>query len=241
MMLVDKESGKAYVQMEESGHSNKEYASKGLAGTALGLGAGALGLLLLGGNRCGNGILGNLGLNCDYEIGAGNVEEAVAIANNAANERYIERKECADYLAITEKYYNGQLAQQEQRFNDRQTIDKEFFDLYNSMRNGFDSINAKHNQDSFNLYKYSRDSKDELFAEIGELRTQIAVMKATRPYQDALIQCDIRRTAEHADFNLYRRTCRMIEGELVLPNTPTVTGYPSYNPCNAIQSSAPAA
>ena len=23
-----------------------------------------------------------------------------------------------------------------------------------------------------------------------------------------------------------------ITGELVLPNTPTVTGYPSYNPCN---------
>lgn len=37
---------------------------------------------------------------------------------------------------------------------------------------------------------------------------------------------------EHADFNLWRRTCRMITGELVLPNEPTVTGYPSYNPCN---------
>lgn len=55
---------------------------------------------------------------------------------------------------------------------------------------------------------------------------------ATRPYQDALIQCDIRRVAEHADFNLWRRTCRMISGEVVLPNTPTVTGYASYNPCD---------
>lgn len=53
----------------------------------------------------------------------------------------------------------------------------------------------------------------------------------SRPYQDALIQCDIRRVAEHADFNLWRRTCRMISGEVVLPNTPTVTGYASYNPC----------
>lgn len=26
-------------------------------------------------------------------------------------------------------------------------------------------------------------------------------------------------------------TCRMISGEVVLPNTPTVTGYASYNPC----------
>lgn len=35
-----------------------------------------------------------------------------------------------------------------------------------------------------------------------------------------------------ADFNLWRRTCRMISGEVVLPNTPTVTGYASYNPCD---------
>lgn len=59
----------------------------------------------------------------------------------------------------------------------------------------------------------------------------ISNLKATRPYQDALIQCDIRRVAEHADFNLWRRTCRMITGEVVLPNTPVVTGYGSYNAC----------
>lgn len=59
---------------------------------------------------------------------------------------------------------------------------------------------------------------------------------------DALIQCDIRRVAEHADFNLWRRTCRMISGEVVLPNTPVIEGYASYNPCH-IQSTttAPAA
>ena len=91
----------------------------------------------------------------------------------------------------------------------------------------------------FNLYKYSRDSKDELSSEIGELRTELAVLKATRPYQDALIQCDIRRVAEHADFNLWRRTCRMISGEVVLPNTPVIEGYASYNPCH-IQSTTPA-
>lgn len=52
----------------------------------------------------------------------------------------------------------------------------------------------------------------------------------------------VRRVAEHADFNLFRRTCRMITGELVLPNTPTVTGYPSYNPCRVDNStSTPAA
>lgn len=44
------------------------------------------------------------------------------------------------------------------------------------------------------------------------------------------------------DFNLWRRTCRMISGEVVLPNTPVIEGYASYNPCH-IQSTtlAPAA
>lgn len=34
----------------------------------------------------------------------------------------------------------------------------------------------------------------------------------------------------------------MITGEVVLPNTPTVTGYPAYNPCSyrAESASAPA-
>ena len=102
---------------------------------------------------------------------------------------------------------------------------------FNSSTDGFDVINATANKNAFDLYKYSRDSKDELAGQIGELKTELAVLKATRPYQDALIQCDIRRVAEHADFNLWRRTCRMISGEVVLPNTPTVTGYASYNPC----------
>lgn len=30
--------------------------------------------------------------------------------------------------------------------------------------------------------------------------------------------CNIQRVADHADFNLWRRTCRMISGEVVLPN-----------------------
>lgn len=122
--------------------------------------------------------------------------------------------------------------QQNQRFEDRQTINQEMFGIYSAMRNGFDIINATANKNAFDLYKYSRDNKDELAGQIGELKTEVAVLKATRLYQDALIQCDIRRVAEHADFNLWRRTCRMISGEVVLPNTPTVTGYASYNPCD---------
>ena len=218
-MLIEKEGGKNYVQMEETGHGKKEYASKALAGTALGFGIGGTALWLLDRLNCGGNILGS---------GCGNNAAVVA---TAANEQYLERKECDDVVALTNAMWNHAYAGQNMRFADREVINQEMFGIYSAMRNGFDALNAKHNQDAFDLYKYSRDSKDELSSEIGCLRTEVAVMKATRPYQDALIQCDINRVAEHADFNLWRRTCRMISGEVVLPNTPVVTGYGSYNPC----------
>jgi hypothetical protein len=56
-------------------------------------------------------------------------------------------------------------------------------------------------------------------------------MAAIRPYQDALINAKIDNVAANANFNLEKRTCKMISGQLVLPSTPTVTGYGSYFPC----------
>lgn len=57
-----------------------------------------------------------------------------------------------------------------------------------------------------------------------------AILNLVRKRRD-LIANRSKIPPEHADFNLWRRTCRMISGEVVLPNTPTVTGYASYNPC----------
>lgn len=227
-MLVDKESGKSFVQMEETEHNKKEYASKGVAGTALGLGIAGTALWLLNGGlgNCGNGLFG-LNNHC----GCNNIGTNVALAADVADNRYIERKECEDYVNLINGLWNKSYAQQQERFSDRQTINQEMFGIYSSMRNGFDAINAKHTADLFALYKSTRDDKDAVLAEVGALRTEVAVMKAIRPYQDRLIQCDINNVAQQADFNLFRRTCRMISGEVVLPNTPVVTGYGSYNPC----------
>lgn len=228
MMLVDKESGKSFVQMEETEHNSKEYASKGVAGTALGLGIAGTALWLLNGGLggCGNGLFGLNGRCSGSSIAAG-----AAIAAEDANSRYLERKECEDYITLVNGLWKKSYDQQQERFADRQTINQEMFGIYSSMRNGFDTINAKHTADLFALYKSTRDDKDAILAEVGALRTEVAVMKAIRPYQDKLIQCDINNVAQQADFNLFRRTCRMISGEVVLPNTPVVTGYGSYSPC----------
>lgn len=59
MMLVDKETGKGYVEMEKVHRDKKEYASKAVGGTALGLSIGALALPLLGGGLFNCGLFGN--------------------------------------------------------------------------------------------------------------------------------------------------------------------------------------
>lgn len=219
MMLVDKENGKSFVQMEETS-SKHNCASKSVANTALGLGIGATALWLLGGGFNRFNLFGN------------------GVDTTTRNEQYIERKECEDVVALSNAIWKQSFDAQAARFADRQVINQEMFGIYSTMRNGFDAINSKHNQDAFDLYKYSRDNKDELSAEIGNFKTELAVLKATRPYQDKLIQCSIDNVAQQANFNLWQRTCRMISGEVVLPNTPTVTGFGSYNPCACAQQSS---
>lgn len=125
-------------------------------------------------------------------------------------------------------------------YNSDNIIEKWLFCKDNIAPKNFMKINTYENPNNYigvlkkGVYpnKYVIFKGKQFAGQIGELKTEVAVLKATRPYQDALIQCDIRRVAEHADFNLWRRTCRMISGEVVLPNTPTVTGYASYNPCD---------
>jgi hypothetical protein len=137
---------------------------------------------------------------------------------------YNERKECQDYIELTKQFYEGQIAT-------REDINNKFFNLY---KMGTDNSFALYKNDvdnSFALYKGQRDTKDDLLAKISEVEKKVDVMSAIRPYQDALINAKIDNVALVGDFNLARRTCRMIQGELVLPSTPTVTGYPSYTPC----------
>lgn len=167
MMLVDKETGKSYVEMEKVHRDKKEYASKAVGGTALGLSIGALGLQLLGGGLLNGGLFGN----------RASVAETAAIAGTAANEQYLERKQCADQVQFVNDMWRSTYAQQNQRFEDRQTINQEMFGIYSAMRNGFDVINATANKNAFDLYKYSRDSKDEL-------ANQNALIMIFRPFID---------------------------------------------------------
>ena len=168
-----------------------------------GLTLGIIGTSLAGLMALGNGGIGSL-------LGGGS-QNCPGVPHG---ELYNERKEQQDFVELTKQYYESQIATNAK-------IDKSFFDLY------------KFNVDnSFGLYKGQRDQADAIFAKIADVEKKVDVMAAVRPYQDALINAKIDNVAMVGDFNLARRTCRMIQGELVLPSTPTVTGYASYSPCN---------
>ena len=168
-----------------------------------GLTLGIIGTSLAGLMALGNGGIGSL-------LGGGS-QNCPGVPHG---ELWNERKEQADFVELTKQYYESQIATNAK-------IDKSFFDLY------------KFNVDnSFGLYKGQRDQADAIFAKIADVEKKVDIMSAVRPYQDALINAKIDNVALVGDFNLARRTCRMITGELVLPSTPTVTGYASYSPCN---------
>ena len=72
----------------------------------------------------------------------------------------------------------------------------------------------------FGLYKNQRDQYDALQAKYSDLDKKVAVMEALTPYKEKLMMAYVNE-----------KCCRKIDGQLVLPSTPVVTGYGSYG-CN---------
>lgn len=165
----------------------------------------ALGALNSLGNGNGCGLLSGLF--------GGSVGSCSKIAGITNEELYIERSQAAEYLATTKRYYEGLM-------QTNKSITDAFFDSY-----------KRDVDNSFMLYKSQRDADDVLAKRIDEVDKKVDVMAAIRPYQDALINAKIDNVATNANFNLEKRTCKMISGQLVLPSTPTITGYGSYYPC----------
>lgn len=228
-------------------YSRKDVNGKANAGLTLGIIGTALGAWALFGNRRNNGLLGLADSGSGMggsNININGLETGLGTANGITSPSAFQvwEKSCEDTLALQGGLYNWALTQQNQRFQDRQTINSELFGvyksqidadfgLYKSTRDGFDVLTAKQNQNAFNLYKSQRDEDDAIRKELSDLKAQVAVNSAIRPYQDKLIQCEIDKAFTAGINYTDRKTCNVIYGQVVLPNTPAVTGYAGANRC----------
>lgn len=141
-------------------------------------------------------------------------------------------KECDDILNLTKGMFELHIASMNDAERRREVDVSEKFGLFINNRNSIDALRDKTNAEFFSLYKYTRDKDDETRDRIAALEVKVAKAEAIRPYQDQLILCKINDVAKDAAFDLWKRTCRMITGQLVLPNEPTITGFSVDRYCN---------
>lgn len=206
----------------EEGKKHDDYASKatgnagltlGIIGTALGAGA-----WLLGGNN--RSVFGSLGSNMPE-----NVNINTYGANSSSNQPtalQVMEKECADEVKLLTDMFGLKLDTANKFYAMRETDVAEKFGLYKSQVDAINAENRRAIDAEFGLYKAGRDQYDATNAKMAALETKIAVMEALAPYKEKiLLQA------------MELKTAYDIKGQLVLPSTPTVTGYGSYCCCKA--------
>lgn len=229
---------------------NERYASKDKANAALTLGiigtvAGAAALWGRGGgisSILGGGGGGPENVNILSTGGGGTTLTTRTTGCCAPSAFNAWEKECEDIIALTNTIYGLKIgtmtAAQQARNIDvnekfqlwKSQIDSDFA-LYKDNRDNIDKVNDRINAEMFAQYRYTRDKDDEIRKELAELKASVAVSNAVRPYQDKLIQCEIEKAFTAGINYVDRKTCRMVQGQVVLPNTPVVTGLAGYNCC----------
>lgn len=203
------------------------FATKGVAGTGLGLGiAGtALGLLALGRNGGGFNLFGNgnSGMPQNVNINTDNSGRSDwANGVNAPSAFQAWEKSCDDAIALTNTIWGlrvdgmqADLAARNQDVAEKFSLYKSQVDadfgLYKSARDGFDALSAKQNQDAFALYKNQRDSFDVLAQRISNLETKQAVADAIEPWRAKVLDMRINGVAASAaagiNLEAERRCC----------------------------------
>ena len=224
----------------EEGKKHDEYASKGIAGTGLGLGiagtALGLGAWLLGGNN--RSVFGSLGNGMPDNVNI-NTYGGMTASNTAPTALEVMEKECADEVKLLTDMFGLKLDTANKFYAMRETDVAEKFGLYKSQ---VDAINAENRRAmqaefglyksqidaDFGLYKNQRDQYDALQAKYCDLDKKVAVMEALTPYKEKLMMAYVNE-----------KCCRKIDGVLGLQSTPTVTVLPSASICGCAAPSTP--
>ena len=214
----------------------KEYASKGLAGTALGIGIGGLALALLNGN--GRGVFGSLGNGMPDNVNI-NTYGGMTASNTAPTALEVMEKECDDEVKLLTDMFGLKLDTANKFYAMRETDIAEKFSMYKGATDAINAENRRAMQAEFNLYKSQidsdfglyknqRDQYDALQAKYSDLDKKVAVMEALTPYQEKLMMAYVNE-----------KCCRKIDGVLGLQSTPTVTVLPSASICGCAAASNP--
>ena len=162
-------------------------------------------------------------------------------ANSSSNQPtalQVMEKECADEVKLLTDMFGLKLDTADKFYAMRETDIAEKFSMY---KGATDAINAENRRAmqaefglyksqidaDFGLYKNQRDQYDALQAKYSDLDKKVAVMEALTPYKEKLMMAYVNE-----------KCCRKIDGQLVLPSTPVVTGYGSYG-CNCATPSTP--
>lgn len=213
----------------------KEYASKGLAGTALGIGIGGLALALLNGN--GRGVFGSLGNGMPDNVNI-NTYGGMTASNTAPTALEVMEKECDDEVKLLTYMFGMKLDTANKFYAMRETDIAEKFSMYKGANDAINAENRRAMQAEFGLYKSQidadfglyknqRDQYDALQAKYSDLDKKVAVMEALTPYKEKLMMAYVNE-----------KTCNCLRGQLVLPSTPVISGYGSYC-CNSTAPSTP--
>ena len=194
-----------------------------IIGTVLGAAAlwnrngGGLGSILSGGGNGGGSVPANVNVNC---------------GGGGGSTFGVYEKECSDVLALTNLIYSKSAAAREtdiaEKFGLYQSQITADFNLYKDNRDNLDRVNNRINDELFSLYKYTRDKDDETRKELCDLKAQIAVSNAVRPYQDRLLQTEIKEAYASLLNYVNSELCLRPKGVAVLPTDNPVTGVPSY-------------
>lgn len=165
-----------------------------------------------------------------------NINGGIGMANRTAPSTFeVYEHECEDVLALTNTLWGQKVNTLELLSAQRNTDVAEKFGLYQSQitadfnlykdnRDNIDRVNNRINDELFSQYKYTRDKDDEIRAELSDLKAQVAINSAVRPYQDKILTSEIEKVYTAAINYVDRRLCRVPQGVVVLPNT-EVTGF----------------
>lgn len=211
-----------------------------------GRGNNGIGSILGGG---GSGSCSGGGSPANININGGDTSFSGGHVAPTAFEAY--EKGCSEALALTSAIYQGQIAGLKEAAATRNVdVNEKFqlwksqidadFGLYVNNRDNIDKVSNRLNAELFELYKYTRDKDDETRKELCDLKAQVAINSAVRPYQDKLLQSEIATAFSNAINYVDRKTCKMVTGTVVVPSTPTITGFGSYCCCNASTDTAAA-